>query len=646
MTTAIAPWTGYQDPALQGLPQANVRQPGQFPADEFVTVPNIPVFQEHETVTSSGKQLKFGREELQAVVDRCNRRITESGDYAAVTIGHTPDPDQKAAGAEMPPIVGFCGPFRLGLIGQPGSRQKYAILGDFHYYREDLDKVKRHPRRSSELWIEDRYSEMFLDPIALLGAEAPRLDMGLLYSANRHEGQRIVHREKYAAVAPSAGSVFIPSGNGHDRKDYAAGPEQDPAGEPSNSKGSSMLAPEDVKSIVDALESLDWVQFVKSQMAAGAGHPSVPPAGGAMPPGAPPAMAPPGAPPMGHPGTVPPPAAPPAAPMAAPHPAPPAAPPAAGPPAPPAAKPPAPPSPAAGPPKPAPAPGGNGAPPKKPGEEVQKNNAMGGKCYSADGSQASGEYEEVDGKRLDHQIGDGATPEAKAKYAAGDDLFDDDDDFEKYAAYRASRKSRYAAGEADGKPEVKPAAGGVEPATDNPGSGGVEGEGEEGQAASSYEGGKGETIGVKYSKLAGRLDSMAAEQKTLKYQLNQERALRIDSERLAKLTDLRLSGLLIEPEKEIEKCRYSKMNDEQFQDRVSFMLEHGNRAPMGRDLFVGGAETIPPSHGQPMDAAGGERVRYSKEQSDKAFRICEAAMLKGETADYETTLDAVAAGRL
>lgn len=664
-TNGYAQKAGYDDPALQGLPAANVRRLGDFPDEQFVTVRDIPVFTEHETVTGSGRKLKFGAYELGCIVNRNNRRITETGDYAAVTLGHTPDPEQKAMGQKEPELIGFAGPFKLGMIGNPGERQRYAVLADFHYFKEDLDKVKKHPRRSAELFVEDRYEEFFLDPIALLGAEAPRLDMGLLYSARRN-GREVL---KYSAVAPSASNVFIPSNGEPERRDYSAmdpysesgnGPvvttknyAADP-GEPSTSRGSSMLAPEDVKSIVDALESLDWVQFVKSQMASGAGHPSVPgaPPGAAAHPGAAPAPggippAPGGAPPMGaHPGAMPPAAPPPAAPMAAPHPAPAAGPPAApaAPPAPAAPKPPAAPSaPAAG---AKPAPGGNGAPPdKKP--EVEKNNAgMNGKsCYSADGSQASGSYDEVDGKRLDHQIGDGATPEAKAKYAAGDDLFDDDEEFEKYAAYRKTRMAKYAAGDADGKPEVKPSAGGVEPATDNPSGGDVEGHGDDGQAASSYEGGKGEQIGVKYSRLAGRLDAMQAKYGKLESALEHERALRIDSERLAKLTDLRLNGLLIEPEKEIEKCRYSKMNDAAFQDRVDFMLEHGNRAPLGRELYVGGADTIPPNHGRPMDAAGGERAKYSRDHSNRAFAICEAAAVKGEELDYAVVLDEVATGK-
>jgi hypothetical protein len=232
------------------LPRANTRNDG-FPEDEFVLMENIPVFAEHETTARNGRKLRFRREELEAIVERCNRRIRETGDYAAITIGHTPEPGE---GHDQPPVVGFAGPFRLGLLGEPGQRQRYAILADMHVYIDKADVLKEHPRRSPELWLEDDYDQMYLDPISLI-SEPPRLDMGLLYSAS-HNGRLC---EKYAAAGPSAMSVFIPSFNAG-KKRYAA--------DPPNTQGNAIMAlsPDDVRSIVDALEQLDWVQFVKGMM--------------------------------------------------------------------------------------------------------------------------------------------------------------------------------------------------------------------------------------------------------------------------------------------------------------------------------------------------------------------------------------------
>ena len=223
------------DAALQGLPRANVRRPGDFSEDEFVLIPNVPVFAEHTTTAKDGRQLKFGLQELQAVASRCNRRIQDSGDYAAICFGHTPSPDEDRP---MPEICGYAGPFRLGTLG---AANRPAILADFHILREDLSRFKKHPRRSPEVWLEDRYEEMFLDPIALLSSECPRLDMGLLYSARKNG--RVV--EKYTAVAPAAGNVFAPSA-GTGRDEYAA--SHDPTGDsPMN------VTTDDIRAIIEAL---------------------------------------------------------------------------------------------------------------------------------------------------------------------------------------------------------------------------------------------------------------------------------------------------------------------------------------------------------------------------------------------------------
>ena len=298
------------------VPEAKIADPQRaFSDTEFVHLPDVPVFAEHETVTRDGKKRKFSRAELEAIAERCNRRIRETGDYAALTLGHTPSPEAQAKGVEQPELVGFAGPFKIGRLP---NQERFAILADFHVYRDDLARVKKHPRRSPELWLEDRYEEMFLDPIALLGAEAPRLDMGLLYSAQRHG--RLV--EKYAAAGPAAASTFVPSHG--DKTDYmgkncyAADDDSQPTSKP---QGAGMLTPEDVKQVVDAIYATEPFQFLMSQFqASGAastsasadgaaapagGEPTPPPAGppdAGAPPAAPPAAGPPGngAPPPNH----------------------------------------------------------------------------------------------------------------------------------------------------------------------------------------------------------------------------------------------------------------------------------------------------------------------------------------------------------
>lgn len=255
------------------IPLASIQPAGRdFPDDLWLNLANVPVFAEHSTQTKGGKQLTFGRRELAAVCANCNRRIRETGDYAGIIVGHTPDPDAGQQGPDKA-LVGLAGPFRMGLIQQPGGQAKWAILADFHVNRKHASVIEDYPRRSPELWVEDSYAEMYLDPIALLGAEAPRLDMGLLYSARRaRDGKQV---EKYSACAPSATGVFVPDADATatSRPKQAAQPEQYAADEvasnPQESKESAMaLSPEDLSQIVQAIEQTDWAQWVRTKMQA------------------------------------------------------------------------------------------------------------------------------------------------------------------------------------------------------------------------------------------------------------------------------------------------------------------------------------------------------------------------------------------
>src|SRR5690606_11265039 len=89
--------------------------------------------------------------------------------------------------------------------------------------------------------------DMFLDPIALLGGEAPRLDMGLVYSRYAH-GRGNVEIYQAAAV-PGAGNVFIPTET--ETRKYEAAP---------------MLDESDIRQIVEAIRELPELQWAKSQM--------------------------------------------------------------------------------------------------------------------------------------------------------------------------------------------------------------------------------------------------------------------------------------------------------------------------------------------------------------------------------------------
>jgi len=225
----------------------------EFPEDRFLNVEGVPVFVAHSTQLSDGREVSFGREELAAICENCNRRIRQTGDYAVVTLGHTPRPGEDQP---MPEVVGFAGPFRLGeFAGKP------AILADFHIFKEHEDVLKRYPRRSPEFRLAEDLRQVHLDPIALLGAEPPRLDMGLtlLYSGTE-DGLPV---ERYAFAMPSGSNTFVPEviSKRSKKEEYAMNEEQ-------------------LKAIIEALEKLDWVQWIKRKMAeeAATGQPPPEPA--------------------------------------------------------------------------------------------------------------------------------------------------------------------------------------------------------------------------------------------------------------------------------------------------------------------------------------------------------------------------------
>jgi hypothetical protein len=616
------------DPALT-LPAANVRQPGDFPDDQFQTIRDVPVFTEHETKARDGRVLRFSLPELQAVCERCNRRIAETNDYAAVTLGHTPDPGD--ANAELPPVVGFAGPFRIGELGRDGQRKRYAILADFHIYKEDVTKLKKYPRRSPEVWLEDSYEEMFLDPIALLGSAAPRLDMGLLYSAQR--GGRVI--EKYAAVAGGPMNTS-PRTTGDDdskrtaehhsfnfgkKKEYQAG---EPADNTERSQeAENMLSPEDLQQIIEAFEQLDWVQGIKAQLAQTAGlNSSVPGMSPQSPP--PEALAPPTGAPL------------PAAPVAGPEPLP-AAPPEAGPPGPGLGDAPGPelPSPSAAEPT-------SAGPPDAPPADPDKEKMMGGKHYGADSP--TGEYqtadiaEGADGRKAEHVEGSPFTgPDAGKKYSADDFNKMDDDEYDKMCKgrkdYQAGRLSEGSQDTNTSQPASDPTIDEDEMAKtgseDTDGSDPATGEYQEAQPP------------AKYSRMESQLAGTQKQVAELQKQLNVERSKRVDTERYSQLREKGVR-LAFDIDKEFERCRYSKMTAETFSDHLESM-ENYRQIPINEQLPVGFGDAAA-SMAPDRPGKGNGPEKYSMENRQKALDYCVARRLKGEDADYVEAVEAFQRG--
>jgi len=216
-----------------------------FDPSEFTRVDEICVFSEHETTDRKGQPQKYDRAALEAIVDRNNERILDTGNFTPVSLGHTsddPDSDDR-------PVLAFAGKYRLGKIGNKNSR--YAIFCDEWRYKDRADQIKRLPSRSPEVWMDPEMANRFFHPIAALGSEAPRLDLGLKLSRKASGGTVERYSAPAAAAAPAGGNTFIPA------------PITDPKQE---TEDYSMLDPQDIQQIIDGISQLDWAQWAQNQM--------------------------------------------------------------------------------------------------------------------------------------------------------------------------------------------------------------------------------------------------------------------------------------------------------------------------------------------------------------------------------------------
>lgn len=170
---------------------------------DFVTVPNVPVYDEHDEYDGAGKlTLRVDKAYLTELAKRINAR-NKLGSLGTIGPGHT-IPDQfdddgnvtVAVPEELqPPIWGYWSNARVEPFGPQG---KLGLLVDYHVMREVEERQKdgttklvdgvravkeRFPRPSVELWPVSK----IIDWIALL-RRTPQRDVGqMVYSRERHE---------------------------------------------------------------------------------------------------------------------------------------------------------------------------------------------------------------------------------------------------------------------------------------------------------------------------------------------------------------------------------------------------------------------------------------------------------------------------
>ena len=214
-----------------------------WPTDKYTRIPNVAVFAEHTTKNRDGTVSKYDLKALRAIADRCNARIADTGNYSAITEGHTPE----SSSALQPTVLGYSGPFKLGMIGR--QKPRWAIFADEHWLNEHKSKMRSLPNRSPEVWLEPKIEDRFFDPIAALGATTPRLDLGMVRYGRR--GEALV--EKYSATAIGAFSGGPP-----EPVRYGAADDQ---------SGDSSMDDDFVQKVVDAIMSSDVFQWAAQKMA-------------------------------------------------------------------------------------------------------------------------------------------------------------------------------------------------------------------------------------------------------------------------------------------------------------------------------------------------------------------------------------------
>lgn len=219
----LALWKKYgqQNPLIEH--QVQQRFGGQ--SKRYKRVENVAEFTEHRTKhkgrDGEERPVIYDRRALEAVLNRCNERIADTGDFSPISDGHTPVEE----GGKMPDVLGYAGPFYLGQIGNTNPR--WAIFADEWHDQSEAARLEKLRRRSPEVWMEERMEDRFLDPVAALGAETPRLDMGWSGYSRTRDGRQVM---KYSGPAVFPGQFNTsPAGGGKDKKQrYAPENAMDP----------------------------------------------------------------------------------------------------------------------------------------------------------------------------------------------------------------------------------------------------------------------------------------------------------------------------------------------------------------------------------------------------------------------------------
>lgn len=213
---------------------ANLREKAQarFTADKFThcgprciflshTIPEIAEERDvNNEITRPGREgTQYNRENLQKLVDYANYRILNADQFAALSEGHMPTMQEKATGRPDAEVLGYAGPFYIGLFGNVDPQ--WSIWADEWVHNEDMGRAQKLQRRSPEVWCKEPIERRTMDPIAMLGSETPRLDSGMNLYSLRSDGQMVMRYSMGMALA-GPDNAFIPGSESGKKQNYGA----------------------------------------------------------------------------------------------------------------------------------------------------------------------------------------------------------------------------------------------------------------------------------------------------------------------------------------------------------------------------------------------------------------------------------------
>lgn len=194
----------------------------QFPEGNYQSAGTRCVFLEHTVPAAedgSRPAINYNRGALEKLVNWANYRIRNADMFSAISDGHTPTPEEASAGKQQPDVLGYAGPFYIGLLGDVDPQ--WAIYADEYVHADDVPKFAKLQRRSPEVWVNEPIDRRTLDPIAALGSATPRLDCGMNPYSRASDG-RVVMRYS-AGSLPGPMNTFVPgSGTKSKKNSYGA----------------------------------------------------------------------------------------------------------------------------------------------------------------------------------------------------------------------------------------------------------------------------------------------------------------------------------------------------------------------------------------------------------------------------------------